>query len=838
MNRSHPKTVRVLLAAVLSLALSAGSISTAVAAPAITGSTRAGAATFSSTTSPATAAKTTGTTSPAAAPAITGPSAAYRAQVTDIFNGINTYRASKDLPKLKLGAAAGAVAQDGVIAASKMTIPDHNATFGTDPRVAGQIDGGAENLAGWQTTSGQDAVNGWIGSPDHESTMVYPDYNVIGIGYVTANPAFESLAMADFYTYKNLPTNVFDSPDEYFAYLAKPELAAGTATITGKPQQRLALTAATTGFTTPGTALAYQWYRNLNPIPGATGPTYTLGDADSQQYIQLRVTATAPGYRPFDVTVNGPQVWSGKPSATGWSIINGIARAGETLEASVVQWVPTETDVTYQWLRDGKPVAGATGTSYALTTADVGHVINVRQTGTYFDLSTTYLSSDSARVADPVEVSRSAEPSITGTLKVGVPVRVNPGTWEAGTSLSYQWLDNYLNPIPGATAATYTPTPDKALGTLAARVTATKPERMPVTVTTYSTDTVAPATLAWTTRAPSISGSLAGPATLTADPGAWPGGTRIQYQWYRDNAKIPGATGKTYVTRETDRGRRFQVEVTVTDGYSTLTKRSATTAPVAPLPAPKPKPTPAPAPKPVPAPYRPTLARGEVIAVGPDGTLWDYHANVGGRTKVGTGWQPAVKVYNTDWTGDGISDIVAQWNNGDIRLYTGLRSGGFSMRIIGRGWKPMEIALGTWTRGAKRPEIIARSNTTGILYRYGNPTGGMIQSARPIGAGWKGYTFVVSDWGNDGTPDLLARNARGQLLLYRTNGAGAFLNQWRPVIGNGWNGYTFYPHQLYGTNVIVGVDAWGGNWAYRLRTGGGFIPRTWIGAGWRPYKVG
>ncbi|MEH0110703.1 CAP domain-containing protein [Tersicoccus sp. MR15.9] len=825
MNRSHPKAARALLAAALTLTLSIGTVSTAVAAPAApAGTLTSTASTFTRTTA------TTATTVTAAGP-ITGPSAAYKQQVTDIFNGINNFRASKGLPKLKLGAAAGAVAQDGIVAASQMAVPDHNKGFGTDPRVADQISGGAENLAGWQTTSGQDAVNGWIGSPDHNLNMSGPSYNVVGIGYMTDDPAFSSLAMADFYTYANLPTNVFDTPDDYFAYLAKPELTAGTVAITGKPQQRLALTATTSGFTTPGTTLAYQWYRNRTPSTGATAASYTLSDADVAQTVQVRVVATAPGYRPLDTNVAGPQIWSGQPSATGWSIITGNPQAGETLQAAQVQWSPTETVVTYQWLRDGVDILGATGTSLLLTTADVGHAMSVRQTGTYFDLTKSYVSSPTMPVTDPAVVSHTTEPTITGQLVVGKTLTVNPGTWETGTTFTYQWRRD-RTPIDGATGTTYTLT-DADLNTrIYVDVTATKDQKLPSTVSAFSGGYVTPVPMTWTTRTPTIGGTLTGVGYLRVDGGTWPAGVGLDYQWYRDGVKVgPSTTQPVYLTTSTDMGHRFMVAVTASDGYTSVTRQSAATAPLGPVAAPAPTPAPAP------APSGPTLRLGDVIAVDPAGVLWNYHNQIGSRTRVGTGWQGATTVVDTDWNADGVPDILAQWNTGEIRLYRGVRTGGFTMSVIGRGWQSMTIAVGKMVRGASRPEIIARS-TSGALYRYGNPSGGFMAPGVKIGSGWQGLTFIITDWANDGTPDLLVRNGRGQLLVYRTDGRGRFLSQYRPIVGYGWGGYAYYAHTLNGRNVVLGVDPAGGQWAYPLHTGGGFDTRTWIGSGWRSYKIG
>jgi hypothetical protein len=54
---------------------------------------------------------------------------------------------------------------------------------------------------------------------------------------------------------------------------------------------------------------------------------------------------------------------------------------GDTLTASTPVWAPF-ADFSYQWLRDGQPIEGATTSSYATTDADLGHRISVAVTGT------------------------------------------------------------------------------------------------------------------------------------------------------------------------------------------------------------------------------------------------------------------------------------------------------------------------------------------------------------------------------------------------------------------------------------------------------------------------
>ena len=85
---------------------------------------------------------------------------------------------------------------------------------------------------------------------------------------------------------------------------------------------------------------------------------------------------------------------------------------------------------------------------------------------------------------------------------------------------------------------------------------------------------------------PTISGSPTLGATQTANPGTWAGTQPITftYQWRSCNSgggscsNIAGATGRTYVTRNSDIGRTLRVRVTARNSVGTDTEDSAPTA--------------------------------------------------------------------------------------------------------------------------------------------------------------------------------------------------------------------------------------------------------------------
>jgi hypothetical protein len=142
---------------------------------------------------------------------------------------------------------------------------------------------------------------------------------------------------------------------------------------------------------------AYGWSRcdvgsnstACGPIPGATGPTYTLVAGDQGYTIRSHVTATnrhGSGSTTSDATpgvVPGP----GAPTNSTAPTISGTTSVGQTLTADVGAWTSSPT-FTFEWRRcdasgatcSGNPVA--TSQTYALTTADAGSRIKVTVTAT------------------------------------------------------------------------------------------------------------------------------------------------------------------------------------------------------------------------------------------------------------------------------------------------------------------------------------------------------------------------------------------------------------------------------------------------------------------------
>ncbi|MBN9612829.1 MAG: tandem-95 repeat protein, partial [Actinobacteria bacterium] len=154
--------------------------------------------------------------------------------------------------------------------------------------------------------------------------------------------------------------------------------------------------------------------------------------------------------------------------------ITGIARVGELLTASAGSWSPAAGNLSYQWLRSGTAIAGATGASYRLTAADAGRPISVRTSGDAWGVATTVRISAASQVA-PARFTAAPVPKIGGVAKQGRTLTAKAGSWKPGpVTLKYRWLRNGKT-IAGATKAKYRLTAKDRGTRISVRVTATKP---------------------------------------------------------------------------------------------------------------------------------------------------------------------------------------------------------------------------------------------------------------------------------------------------------------------------------------------------------------------------
>ena len=202
----------------------------------------------------------------------------------------------------------------------------------------------------------------------------------------------------------------------------------------------------------PSPTLSFQWLRNGVVIGGATSIMYATQLSDVGQPITCRVTGTN-SVGSVNAISNAITVTS-LPSNTVAPVISGDTLAGSTLTTTNGTWTgfPAPT-FTYQWLRNGAVIGGATSIMYATQLADVGQPITCRVTGTNSVGSVDAISNVITPTSAPVNAT---PPSISGSPLVGSTLTTTNGTWIGfpAPTFTYQWLRNGVV-IVGATIITY-----------------------------------------------------------------------------------------------------------------------------------------------------------------------------------------------------------------------------------------------------------------------------------------------------------------------------------------------------------------------------------------------
>jgi hypothetical protein len=276
---------------------------------------------------------------------------------------------------------------------------------------------------------------------------------------------------------------------------ATPPANTAPPTISGTAQDGQILTASPGTWTgTQPIIYTYQWQRcdsngaNCNPIAGATSTTYTVVNADVGGTITVVVQASNAAGNASAPSSHTAIVQAVPPAVSTEPTVSGLAQEGQTLTAAPGAWTGT-TPITYayQWEscepsgNDCGPIAGATATTYGVTTTEVSTTLRVLVTATNTAGSTSDFSAATAAVqpasAPPTYTS---PPTISGTAQVGQQLTANPGSWTGTQPIThtYQWQrcdSNGANcsPIAGATSAGYTATLADADSTLIVAVTAT-----------------------------------------------------------------------------------------------------------------------------------------------------------------------------------------------------------------------------------------------------------------------------------------------------------------------------------------------------------------------------
>ena len=210
---------------------------------------------------------------------------------------------------------------------------------------------------------------------------------------------------------------------------------------------------------------------------------------------------------------------------------------GQTVSALDGDWSPTPTQFYYQWYRDARPIGGATGQSYKIRAADVGHSLSV---GLFVDdpyglnsnLVPNYVTVQTDEVQPGTISGPTDSPFISGTAKVGSTLTAHVGTWSS-SHLSFDitwWRDGDGSPV--GHGLTYKAVAADAGTGLWLDILATQPGYTPLGA--ISPDFTIPlASGPKLVKAPKVTKSVVGDVTnFSVTPGTWsPSGSIETYEW-------------------------------------------------------------------------------------------------------------------------------------------------------------------------------------------------------------------------------------------------------------------------------------------------------------------
>ena len=212
----------------------------------------------------------------------------------------------------------------------------------------------------------------------------------------------------------------------------------GSVTITGDAKVGETLTASNDLKDDDGLGqITYRWFAGGQEV--GKGASYTLTDADKGKTITVKAEYTdgkgtaesVESAKTVEVAENTapnpqpPQPPTPQPTNhPGTVTITGEAKVGGTLTAEVKDDDQYDAaKVQYQWLRDGKPIDGATASSYTLAADDAGHKISVQ--ATYDDKAAHHESPTSA--ASDIAAAQPPQPTDLPNVSISGSDSVNEG---------------------------------------------------------------------------------------------------------------------------------------------------------------------------------------------------------------------------------------------------------------------------------------------------------------------------------------------------------------------------------------------------------------------------
>ena len=273
---------------------------------------------------------------------------------------------------------------------------------------------------------------------------------------------------------------------------------------------------------------------------------------------------------------------------------------GETLNADVSRisdrdgW--DESAFNYQWLADDAEITGATGSSYTVTSFELGKTLKVRVTFTDDRGTEESLISVATKVVKLRNREPTGKPIILGTLEVGQTLTadvsgISDANGLTNATFSYEWV-NFFGPVRDGEEYTLVDG-DAGKSGMWLRVTYTDDAGHEEQLHSDNIGLVAALSDSRATGAPTITGTAQVGETLTADTSGIAdadglSGAIFSYQWIANDGTsdtdITGATDSTYTLVAADEGKTIKVRVSFTDDAAnaeTMTSTATDTVSVA-----------------------------------------------------------------------------------------------------------------------------------------------------------------------------------------------------------------------------------------------------------------
>lgn len=310
---------------------------------------------------------------------------------------------------------------------------------------------------------------------------------------------------------------------------------------------------------------SYQWYKNNQPIAGATTVTLPVNQTLGTGNYYLVVTIpniTTP------VTSNTISVTLGNATAPVISQSGTYCNSASTVTLSSTYSGP---QYQYQWYRNGAAIAGATGAT-----------LNTNQEGTYYVIVTN--------AGCPITSNTWTIQAATGTITFGNPATdvILPGEQKVLTTTTslnqptYQWFRNNIL-IAGATTANYTATQDgiyKVIATEAgngcnitaeASITLVYPTNFVLTIN------VEAGYQNCVSNATSLVINSFVAQTPQGNINVSPNNTAYIYQWMLNTTAVSGANATTHAVSSSAQNGAYSLTVTLPN-YGMVTSNNVSVA--------------------------------------------------------------------------------------------------------------------------------------------------------------------------------------------------------------------------------------------------------------------